>query len=55
MERVERDTTAKRVCVGECVGYRSVGRPRKRWIDTVKECFKENRVGCQANKENGPG
>ena len=32
---------AKRVCVGECVGNRSVGRPRKRWIDTVKECLKK--------------
>ena len=31
---------AKRVYVGECAGSRSVGRPRKRWIDTVKECLK---------------
>ena len=28
---------AKRVYVGECAGSRSVGRPRKRWIDTMKE------------------
>ena len=27
---VGRDRIAKRVCVGECTGSRSVGRPRKR-------------------------
>ena len=27
--------------VGECVDSRSVGRLRKRWIDTVKDCFKK--------------
>ena len=31
----------KRVYVGECVGNRSVGRPRKRWIDTVKDYLKK--------------
>ena len=36
MERI-----AKRVYVGECTGSYSVGRPRKRWIDTVKECLKK--------------
>ena len=36
MERMERDRIAKRVYVGECTGSRSVVRPRKRWIDTVK-------------------
>ena len=25
-----------RACVGECTGNHSVGRPLKRWIDTVK-------------------
>ena len=29
--------TAKRVYVGECAGSRSMGRPRKRWLDTVKD------------------
>ena len=38
---VERDRIAKRVYVGECVGSHSVGRPRKRWFDTVKECLKK--------------
>ena len=41
MERMERDRIAKRVYVGECAGSRSVGRPRKRRIDTVKERLKE--------------
>ena len=41
MERVEWDKIAKRVYVGECGGSRSVGRPRKRWIDTMKECLKK--------------
>ena len=37
VERMERDRIAKRVYVGECAGTRSVGRPWKRWHDTVKE------------------
>ena len=53
VERMEKDRIAKRVYVGECAGSRSVGRPRKRWIDTVKECLE--RLGCQASKENGVG
>ena len=38
---VERDRIAKRGYVGECAGNHSVGRLRKRWIDTVKECSKK--------------
>ena len=49
---VERDRIAKRLYVGECACSLSVGRPRKRCIDTVK---REKRFGCQASKENGPG
>ena len=41
MERMERDRIAKKVYVGECAGRRSVGKPRKRWSDTVKVCFKK--------------
>ena len=41
MERVEKDRIAKRVYVGECAGIRSVGRRRKRWSDTVKECLRK--------------
>ena len=39
--RMKRDRIAKRVYVEECAGSRSVGRPRKRWIDTVKECLRK--------------
>ena len=38
---VERDTITNGVYVGECAGILSMGRPRKRWIDTVKECLKK--------------
>ena len=41
VESMERDRIAKRVYVGVCAGSRSVGRPRKRWIDTMKECLKK--------------
>ena len=29
------------VYVGECTGSQSVGRPWKRWIDTVKDCLRK--------------
>ena len=38
---MESDRITKRVHVGECAGSSSVGMPRKRWIDTVKECLKK--------------
>ena len=41
MKRTEKDMIAKRVYVGESGGSRSVGRPRKRWIDTVTDCLKK--------------
>ena len=41
MERMERDRIAKRSYVGECADSRSVGKPRKRWIDTLKECLRK--------------
>ena len=40
-ERMERHRITKRVYVGVCTGNRSVGRPPKRWIDTVKECLRK--------------
>ena len=46
------DMTAKRVHVDECAGSWSVGRPRKRGIDTLNDSFKKKRFGCQSNKEN---
>ena len=41
VERMERGMIAKRVYVGEFAGSRSAGRPRKRWLDTMKECLKK--------------
>ena len=37
----ENDRIAKRFYVRKCAGNSSVGRPRKKWIDTVKECLKK--------------
>ena len=41
VERMENDRFAKRVYVGECAGSRSVGRTRKRWIDTLKDLLRK--------------
>ena len=41
MEKMERDRIAKRVYVGECPSSHSVGRPQKRWIDSVSGCLKK--------------
>ena len=41
VEGMENDRIAKRIYEGECAGSRSMGRPRKRWIDIVKDCLKK--------------
>ena len=43
MERRENDRNAKRVYVGEYASSFSVGKQRKRWIDTLK-AFKKKKV-----------
>ena len=50
---MENDRIAKRIYVGECAGSLSVGRPRKRWIDTFEELFEEKGFGCQVSMNNG--
>ena len=45
MERMEKDRIAKRAYVGECAGRCSVGRLRKRWIDTMKDCLRKRDLG----------
>ena len=40
MEKMENDRIAKRVYLGEFAGTRSVGKPRVRLIDNVKECLR---------------
>ena len=47
MERMERDRVAKKLYVGECAGSRSVGSPRKRWIDIVKDCLGKRGLGAR--------
>ena len=41
VERMEKDGIAKNVYGEESAGSHSVGRPRKRWIDTPKGCLKK--------------
>ena len=41
VERMERDRIAKRVYLEESAGSLSVGRPRKGWIDTMKEYLRK--------------
>ena len=41
IERLENDRISKRMYIGECVGSRSIGRLRKRWIDFVCDCLKK--------------
>ena len=54
MERIERDKISKRVYAGKCAGSRSVGRPRKRWTDTVTVGLKKRGLAVRS-KENDPG
>ena len=41
MERMEIEKIAKRVYIGESTGSHAVGRPRRRLIDTVKDCLRK--------------
>ena len=39
VERMKNDKIAKRAYVGKCGSSCSLGRPRKGWPDTMKECL----------------
>ena len=41
---------AKKVYVGKFAGSRSVGRLRKRWLDTLKECLKKRGLDVRQAK-----
>ena len=41
VERMERNRIAKRVYVGEGASNHLLGRPRKRWTDTVKDYLRK--------------
>ena len=47
MEIMENDSIPKRVYIGECIDIRSVGRPWKRWIGTMKNCLKTRGVNVR--------
>ena len=47
VERMENDRSVKGVYVVECAGSRSVGRPWKRCIDTMKDCLKKIGLGVR--------
>ena len=51
MERMEKDRIVKNVYVGKCAGSRSVDRPRKRWIDSVKNCLRKKGLDIRQAKK----
>ena len=55
VERVEKERIAKRVYVGECASSCSVGRLRKRWIDTVKGCSRKRRLAVRQDRNEWRG
>ena len=42
-----------RVYVGECAGSHSVGRLRRRWIDTLKDCLRKRGLDVRQAKRMG--
>ena len=44
MERMDESRLVKRVYRGECVGYRGRGRPKNKWIGSVKFCLEERNL-----------
>ena len=44
------DKNAKRVYMGKCAGSRLLGRPRKRWIDSVNDCLKKRGLNIRQAK-----
>ena len=51
IERMGNESDAKRVYVGEDVGNRLAGRPRKMWIDTVSEIEKKRGLDIRQTRE----
>ena len=44
---MEKGSIAKKVYVGECAGSHSLGRLRRRWNDTVKDCLRKRGVNIR--------
>ena len=49
VERMGSDIITKRVYIGECAVSCSLGRPQKRWVDTV-ECLKKRGLSAKQGK-----
>ena len=47
VERMKNDRVANWISVGESASSRSVGRPREKWIDTLKDRLKERSFGVR--------
>ena len=50
VERMENDRIAKRIYVGECAWFRLVGKPRKKWTDTMN-CLKKRGLDVRQTKK----
>src|SRR5678816_2521990 len=50
VERMDDSRLVKRMYSGECAGYRPAGRPKKKWIDSVKEFLEERNVSLPKAK-----
>src|SRR5678815_4819944 len=44
VERMNDSRLVKRMYSGECFGNRPAGRPKKKWIESVKECLQVTNV-----------
>ena len=50
---MEKERFAKRVYVGECAGSCLMGRPRKRWSNSVKDCLGKQGEKCKIGVDGG--
>ena len=50
IERISNSRIARRVYERECAGSRLLGRPRKRWIDSVNDCLKKRGLNIRQAK-----
>jgi hypothetical protein len=51
----EEKRNAYRIVVGKPEGKRSLGRPRRRWVDNIKIDLKRDRLGCYGLNRSGSG
>ena len=50
VEKMERDRITKTVYGGDCASNHSVGRPWKKWIDTMKGCLRKRGLDVMQEK-----